>query len=345
MGIGQAGQLSPDMAKARGAAANIFAVIDRTPLINTNDGGKVLTDMKGNIHLKHVNFTYPSRPEVPVLKDFSLKLKPGTVTALVGQSGSGKSTVVQLIERFYDPDSGTVKVDGCDIKDLDLYKLREQIGLVSQEPILFQGTIFSNILHGNASATKEQVIEAAKMANAHDFIMSLSSGYDTQVGEKGTQMSGGQKQRIAIARAVLKNPKVLLLDEATSALDTESEKLVQDALERLMKDRTSIVIAHRLTTIRDADKICVLSKGQLKEVGTHQELLDANGIYAHLVSRQLTEQGLSSLDAPQIHSSSDDSFKSEEGNSGEGKKKNKNKGSKKKTKESKAQLLDNPTDD
>jgi len=238
---------------------------------------------------KNVTFTYPTRPETKVLRKLNLELLPGQKVALVGPSGSGKSTIIQLLERFYDPEKGTVMIDDIDIKSFDLKWYRRNLGLVSQEPILFSGTIFENILFGNPDATTEEVESAAKMANAYDFIMNQSDGFNTLVGEKGTQLSGGQKQRIAIARAILKNPKILLLDEATSALDTESERLVQSALDNLMEGRTTIIIAHRLSTVRNADVICVMMNGKIVEQGTHDQLLENNGVYSNLVSKQLAK--------------------------------------------------------
>jgi len=205
----------------------------------------------------------------------------------VGPSGSGKSTIIQLLERFYDPNNGEVLLDDVNIKDFDLKWYRRNIGLVSQEPILFSGTIEENIRLGKPGAPMEEIEQAAKMANAYDFIMAQPKGFKTKVGEKGTQLSGGQKQRVAIARAILKDPKILLLDEATSALDTESESLVQDALDKLMQGRTTIIIAHRLSTVRNADRICVMMKGKIVEQGTHEKLLEKNGVYANLVSKQL----------------------------------------------------------
>lgn len=247
----------------------------RKTLIDVQDGtGRRLEDMKGVINFNDVKFFYPTRKEAMVLKGFNLKVKPGQTVALVGPSGGGKSTVIQLLERFYDPIEGSVMIDGVDIKEFDLRWLRSQIGLVSQEPILFEGSIAENIRYGKIDATDEEVITAAKMANAHNFITTdLEGGYDCAVGERGAQLSGGQKQRVAIARAILKNPKVLLLDEATSALDTESEALVQDALDKLMVGRTTVVIAHRLTTVRNADVINVINKGQLLESGNHDQLV------------------------------------------------------------------------
>jgi len=232
-------------------------------------------------------FTYPSRQDALVLKKFKLEILPGQTIALVGPSGSGKSTIIQLIERFYDPEQGEVLLDDTNIREFDLKWYRRNIGLVSQEPILFSGTITENILFGKPEATYQEVEEAAKMANAYDFILAQPKGFSTKVGEKGTQLSGGQKQRVAIARAILKDPKILLLDEATSALDTESESLVQDALDKLMRGRTTIIIAHRLSTVRNADSICVMLKGKIVERGTHEQLLELNGVYASLVSKQL----------------------------------------------------------
>jgi len=290
MAVGIASQILPDIAKAKGAAAGIFSILDRSPLINTNEGaGLTLPKLDGKLSFKNVTFTYPTRPETKVLRKLNLELLPGQKVALVGPSGSGKSTIIQLLERFYDPEKGTVMIDDIDIKSFDLKWYRRNLGLVSQEPILFSGTIFENILFGNPDATTEEVESAAKMANAYDFIMNQSDGFNTLVGEKGTQLSGGQKQRIAIARAILKNPKILLLDEATSALDTESERLVQSALDNLMEGRTTIIIAHRLSTVRNADVICVMMNGKIVEQGTHDQLLENNGVYSNLVSKQLAK--------------------------------------------------------
>jgi len=222
-----------------------------------------------------VHFRYPARPDHPVCQGYNLTVEAGTTVALVGASGSGKSTAIQLVERFYDPDEGVVSLDGQDLKTLNVAWLRQQIGLVGQEPVLFGGTIAENIGYGKAGATRAEIEEAAKMATAHGFIMEFPAGFDTDVGEKGGQLSGGQKQRIAIARAIIKDPSVLLLDEATSALDTESERVVQAALDELLTKhkRTTLVIAHRLSTIRNADKIAVVDAGQIVEEGTHDELM------------------------------------------------------------------------
>jgi len=222
-----------------------------------------------------VVFAYPSRREQLVCQGYNLTVEAGTTVALVGSSGSGKSTAVSLVERFYDPDSGVVRLDGVDLRELNVRWLRQQIGLVGQEPVLFSGTIADNIANGKPGATRAEVEAAAKMANAHDFILGFQQGYETDVGEKGGQLSGGQKQRVAIARAMIKSPSILLLDEATSALDNESEKIVQAALDDLMakRKRTTIVIAHRLTTIRHADKIAVVDKGRIVEEGNHDALM------------------------------------------------------------------------
>ncbi|CAL5387835.1 unnamed protein product [Camellia sinensis] len=288
------GQSAPSMAafaKARVAAAKIFRIIDHKPDVEKNsESGLELDCVTGQVELKNVDFSYPSRPEVQILNDFSLIVPAGKTIALVGSSGSGKSTVVSLIERFYDPTSGQVLLDGHDIKALKLKWLRQQIGLVSQEPALFATTIKENILLGRPDATLVEIEEAARVANANSFIIKLPDGFDTQVGERGVQLSGGQKQRIAIARAMLKNPAILLLDEATSALDSESEKLVQEALDRFMIGRTTLVIAHRLSTIRKADLVVVLQQGSVSEIGTHEELMakGENGVYAKLIRMQET---------------------------------------------------------
>ncbi|KAI3748433.1 hypothetical protein L6452_11495 [Arctium lappa] len=286
------GQSAPSMsafAKARVAAAKIFQIIDHKPSIDRNgESGLELDSVSGLVELKNVTFSYPSRPDVKILNNFTLSVPAGKTIALVGSSGSGKSTVVSLIERFYDPTSGQVMLDGHDIKGLKLRWLRQQIGLVSQEPALFATTIQENILLGRPDASMVEIEEAARVSNAHSFIIKLPDAYDTQVGERGLQLSGGQKQRIAIARAMLKNPAILLLDEATSALDSESEKLVQEALDRFMIGRTTLVIAHRLSTIRKADLVVVLQHGGVLEMGTHDDLIakGENGTYAKLIKMQ-----------------------------------------------------------
>ncbi|KAJ2964662.1 hypothetical protein NQZ79_g546 [Umbelopsis isabellina] len=284
-------QVPPNLSaisSARGAAYKIFETIDRVPLIDPDmEGGEKPNKVVGNIEFKNVQFRYPTRPDVPILKDLSLTIKPGMTVAFVGPSGSGKSTSVALLQRFYDPLSGQVLLDGHDLRDLNLRWLRSNIGVVSQEPVLFNMTIKQNLLMGaTKTVTEEEIIEACKKANCHNFITQLPQGLDTLVGEHGGMLSGGQKQRIAIARALLKNPAILLLDEATSALDTQSERLVQKALDVASKDRTTIVIAHRLSTIRNADLIVVMQQGDLIEQGSHDELIKQGGVYYELVQKQ-----------------------------------------------------------
>ena len=237
-----------------------------------------------NINFENVDFKYKDNPE-KILKNINLTVKKGETVAFVGNSGGGKSTLVNLIPRFFDVSNGSIKIDGTDIRNYDIKSLRKAIGIVPQETFLFAGTILSNIRYGRQNATREEIVEAAMQANAHEFIESLPDGYDTEIGERGVKLSGGQKQRIAIARAILENPQILILDEATSALDNESEKLVQDALEKLMKGKTTFVIAHRLTTIENSNKIVVIQKGEIKEIGNHNELLSKNGIYKALYNK------------------------------------------------------------
>ncbi|KAJ2512672.1 hypothetical protein GGI11_004661, partial [Coemansia sp. RSA 2049] len=282
---------------AQGSAAKVFEIIDRVSPIDPLDTetGKKVDKIRGDIHFRDIHFTYPSRPDVPILKGFNVEIRPGQKVALVGESGCGKSTMIGLIERFYDPESGDVIIDGANIKDYNIGSLRQRIGIVTQEPVLFSTSIKQNIRWGavdpeNNPPSDEEVIEAAKAANAHDFISQLPSGYDTLVGEGGALLSGGQKQRIAIARAIVRNPDVLLLDEATSALDTASERLVQNALDKLSADRTTISIAHRLSTIRNCDQIYVVREGVVSENGTHDELVYMDGEYAAMVRAQELRQ-------------------------------------------------------
>ena len=244
---------------------------------------KTITTLKGSISYDNITFAYGDNE---VLHNVSLEIPAGSTVALVGQSGSGKSTMADLLPRFYDVNAGSIKVDGTDIRDMRVHDLRSFMGNVNQEAILFNDTFFNNITFGVEHATREQVEQAARVANAHEFIMASENGYDTNIGDRGCRLSGGQRQRISIARAILKNPPLLILDEATSALDTESEQLVQQALDRLMKGRTTLVIAHRLSTIKNADLICVLHEGRIVEKGTHQELIELNGYYKHLVDMQ-----------------------------------------------------------
>ncbi|XP_038296962.1 ATP-binding cassette sub-family B member 5 isoform X1 [Canis lupus familiaris] len=272
---------------ARGAAFNIFQVIDKKPAIdNFSTTGYKPECIEGTVEFKNVSFNYPSRPSVKILKDLNLKIKSGETVALVGPSGSGKSTIVQLLQRLYDPDNGFIMVDENDIRTLNVQHYREHIGVVSQEPVLFGTTIHNNIKYGRDGVTDEEIKKAAKEANAYDFIMAFPNKFNTLVGEKGAQMSGGQKQRIAIARALVRKPKILILDEATSALDTESESVVQAALEKASKGRTTIVIAHRLSTIQSADLIVTIKDGMVVEKGTHAELMAKQGLYYSLAMTQ-----------------------------------------------------------
>ncbi|CAI2729850.1 unnamed protein product [Schistosoma spindalis] len=271
---------------AQASAAEIYGTIERIPQIDKDQHGNLIPNFSGNVAFKNVSFVYPSRPDITILKDFSLTIKSGQTIALVGPSGSGKSTIIHMLQRFYDPVSGEVLIEDENIKNLDLKAYRNQIGCVQQEPILFEGTISDNIRLGKLDATQDEIEEAAKLANAHDFIQQLPDTYDTFVGERGGGMSGGQKQRIAIARALIRKPKLLLLDEATSALDTKSERVVQVALDKASKGRTVVVVAHRLTTVRNADLIIVLDKGVVRESGTHEELVAQNGLYAAMLSNQ-----------------------------------------------------------
>ncbi|KAG0367828.1 Multidrug resistance protein 1 [Mortierella sp. AD032] len=296
MSIGNVGPNIASFGKAQAAAFTIFNIIDRVPAIDSSDpSGLKPGKLQGHIIVKSVNFTYPSRPNVPILKDMSIEVKPGQTVALVGHSGSGKSTIIGLLERFYDPSSGNITIDGIEIKDFNIHHLRDNIGLVSQEPVLFNATIKQNILYGARKDQKQptdaDVEHACRLANAHDYITKLPKGYNTMVGEKGALLSGGQKQRIAIARALVKNPSILLLDEATSALDTESERIVQTALDNAATGRSTIVIAHRLSTIMNADLIYVMDKGVVLECGTHESLMAIGGTYTEFVAKQQLKTG------------------------------------------------------
>uniref|UniRef100_A0A672QJH2 ATP-binding cassette sub-family B member 5 n=1 Tax=Sinocyclocheilus grahami TaxID=75366 RepID=A0A672QJH2_SINGR len=287
-GIGQTSPNIQSFSSARGAAHKVFQIIDHEPKINSfSEEGYKLDVVKGNIEFKNIHFTYPSRQDVKVLNGMNLKVISGQTIALVGSSGCGKSTTIQLLQRFYDPVEGTVTIDGHDIRSLNVRGLRELIGVVSQEPVLFATTISENIRYGRQDVTQEEIEQATREANAYDFIMKLPDKFETLVGERGTQMSGGQKQRIAIARALVRNPKILLLDEATSALDAESETIVQAALDKVRLGRTTIIVAHRLSTIRNADVIAGFQNGEIVELGTHDELMERKGIYHSLVTMQV----------------------------------------------------------
>jgi ATP-binding cassette subfamily B (MDR/TAP) protein 1 len=283
--------MATDAKSAQYAATELFDRIDRTSLIDPSDpSGEVLSSVAGKIEIRDVVFAYPTSLDQPVCRGYSLQVDAGMVCALCGPSGSGKSTIVALLQRFYDPQAGSVLLDGVDIRSLNLKWLRQQIGLVGQEPVLFEGTVSDNIAYGKAGASRDEIEEAARLANAHTFILSdLGDGYQTQVGLRGGKLSGGQKQRVAIARALVRKPAIMLLDEATSALDNESEKVVQAALDELMtkQKRTTITIAHRLSTIRNADKIAVVNRGKVVEQGTHDDLLqNPSGLYYQLVAAQ-----------------------------------------------------------
>ncbi|CAO2192855.1 unnamed protein product [Urochloa humidicola] len=287
IGVSQSSTLTSDSSKAKSAASSIFAIVDRKSKIDpSEDAGVTVETLRGNIEFQHVSFKYPTRPDVQIFRDLCLTIHAGKTVALVGESGSGKSTAISLLQRFYDPDVGHILLDGVDIQKFQLRWLRQQMGLVSQEPALFNDTIRANIAYGkDGQATESEIIAAAELANAHKFISSALQGYDTMVGERGAQLSGGQKQRVAIARAIVKDPRILLLDEATSALDAESERVVQDALDRVMVNRTTVIVAHRLSTIQNADLIAVVRNGVIIEKGKHDALINIkDGAYASLVA-------------------------------------------------------------
>ena len=270
------------------SAERVFTILDTESTVKDKINAKVLDKIIGQVEFKNVTFNYDAR-ESNALNDVNVKVEPGKIVALVGPSGSGKSTFVNLILRFYDPIEGDVFVDGYNIKDISVSSLREGIGVVPQETLLFSTTVKENIKYGKVSATDDEVVMAAKQANAHDFIEELSEKYNTLVGERGIRLSGGQRQRIAIARAILRNPRILILDEATSSLDTQSERLVQSALQTLMKGRTTFVIAHRLSTVLFADRILVFDKGHIIEAGKHEELLSRSGLYKKLYEMQFID--------------------------------------------------------
>ena len=280
-------QLANATSSIQGATASverIFEVLEYDLKIEEIENALPIQNLENKITFNNVNFFYDK--DNVILKNFSLEIPKGKTIALVGQSGSGKTTVANLLARFYDVNEGNILVDGENIKNLKMSNYRQLLGMVTQESVLFNDTIYNNILMGKPHATEEEIISAAKIANAHQFIQNLPEGYHTNIGDDGNKLSGGQKQRISIARAVLKNPPIMILDEATSALDTESERFVQDALDKMMANRTSLIIAHRLSTIQKADMIVVMEKGQIVEQGTHQELMNLNGVYKKLVELQ-----------------------------------------------------------
>ena len=285
--FGSAARVFAQIKEAQGAMQRVFEILDTRAEIADAPGAVELPPVSGHVQAEGISFSYDARQ--PVLSDVSFEAQPGELIAIVGPTGSGKTTIINLLHRFYDPTAGRLTVDGHDVRDVRLDSLYRQIALVPQETILFGGSIRDNIRYGREEASEEDIIAASQAAHAHEFIVGFPDGYETIVGEKGINLSGGQRQRVAIARAILKNPRILLLDEATSALDTESERLVQQALERLMADRTTFVVAHRLSTIQRADRILVLNKGKIVEEGTHAALLEQQGLYHYLYTLRLTE--------------------------------------------------------
>ena len=279
-------QINTHLQEGDAAASRIFEVLDTVPTVRNRPGAQPFEDLAHEIRFEHVSFEYD--PEAPVIRDLDLTIRRGEIVALVGPSGAGKSTLVDMIPRFHDPDSGRITFDGVDLRDLDLVSLRRRLGIVTQETILFHDTIRANIAYADPEPDEARVIAAARAANAHEFIVTAPHGYDTVVGDRGLRLSGGERQRLSIARAVYRDPLILLFDEATSSLDSESEAKVQDAIDRLMEGRTAVVIAHRLSTVRHADRIVVLSGGRIVEMGTHEDLLPKGGLYARLCERQLT---------------------------------------------------------
>ncbi|KAL5717919.1 ABC-type xenobiotic transporter [Ranunculus cassubicifolius] len=291
--IAETGSMTQDLSKGTNALKAFLMILGRKTRMDSDDPEGIKSEkINGEIVLKEVCFSYPARPKQIILMDLSIKIQAGKTVAFVGQSGCGKSTIIRLIERLYDPSKGSVEIDEIDIKSYNLRSLRSHIALVSQEPTLFAGTIHENIVYGKENATEAEITDAATLANAHEFISSMKDGYKTYCGERGVQLSGGQKQRIALARAILKSPAILLLDEATSALDSRSENLVQDALDKMMVGRTCVIVAHRLSTIQKSDTIAVIDHKRIVEEGTHADLLarGENGAYYSLVRLQQNDR-------------------------------------------------------
>ncbi|MEA3407451.1 MAG: ABC transporter ATP-binding protein, partial [Chloroflexota bacterium] len=286
--IRELGNLWAQIQAALAGAERIFELLDEEPSITDPSDPTHLPKLEGHVTYDHVSFSYEKGE--PVLQDISIDIEPGRMTAIVGPTGAGKTTIINLLVRFYDPDEGAVRIDGIDIRDVERKSLRQQIGIVPQDTFLFSDTIMNNIRYGRLDATDEEVIEAAKVANAHEFIERTEKGYETILGERGTGVSHGNRQMLAIARAVLKDPRILILDEATSSVDSRTERLIQGALEKLMAQRTSLVIAHRLSTVRNADEILVLQQGRIVERGTHTELLSRQGVYHDLYMSQFRRQ-------------------------------------------------------